>query len=256
MIRFRRTRIKLRILYARLTRQPRTELRRHQFNFWAENGWVEGLDAVHLPLMEQALLRMSLSPRDRILDLACGGGLASRMVADTVGERSRVVGIDISDIMVRRARAKSKQFKNLDFMCCSADQIPLPDDYFSHILCVEAFYYFEDPEKVLHELLRVAAPLAELSLVLCLYKDYAPSLLTADSVDVPIQARSAAEYKQLLESTGWKDVQCEDYLREAEPGRKPDFHDRALFITARKPTSSPARILTPVDTSATSSPRE
>lgn len=240
MIRFRRTRIKLHILYGRLTRQPCTALRRHQFNFWAENGWVDGLDAGHLPLTERALRRMSLSPGDRLLDVACGGGLASRMVAATVGERSLVVGIDISDIMVRSARAKSKQFKNLEFICCSADQMPLPDNYFSHILCIEAFYYFEDLEKVLRELVRVAAPLAELSLVLCLYKENALSLLTVNEVNVPVQVRSAAEYKEMLERSGWKDVQLEDYLRKAKPDRKPDFHDRALFITARKPTSSPA----------------
>jgi glycosyltransferase involved in cell wall biosynthesis/SAM-dependent methyltransferase len=240
-IRFRRTRIKLRILYCRLTRQPLEVLRRNQYNLYAENGWADSLDSSHLVLTEKALKDMKLSPGARILDLGCGGGLASRMIALALGERCTVMGVDISDEMVRRARAKSRQFKNLNFLCSSASRVPVPGDFFSHVLCIEAFYYFEDPETVLRELLRVTAPLGQISLVLCLYKDHALSLGEVNKVNVPVQVRSAAEYKSLLESAGWADVHCEDYVWQTEPGRRPRVHDRALYVTGIKPSCSEAQ---------------
>jgi SAM-dependent methyltransferase len=234
MIRFRRTRIKLRILYSRLRKRPREVVRRHQFNLWAENGWADFLDSPHLALTEKAVKDMNLAPGARVLDLACGGGLASRMIAGIAGERSLVVGADISDEIVGRARAKSKQFKNVKFICSSADHVPVSDNFFSHIVCIEAFYYFEDPETALRELLRVTAPQGRISIVVCLYTDHALSLHTVDDVDVPVQVRSVAEYKQLMESAGWSEVNLEDHVWPPRPGRKPNVHDRALFITARK----------------------
>ncbi len=56
-----------------------------------------------------------------------------------------------------------------------------------------------------------------------------------DELNVPVHVRSTAEYREMLQRTGWSDVQTEEFVREHEAGRKPDVHDRALFISARKP---------------------
>lgn len=234
MIHFRRSRTKLRILLGKLTGQPREVLLRHRFNLCAEQ-WAGNLESPHKLIAEKALQRMRIGATDQILDLACGDGWVTRMMAGLAGENSLVVGLDISDGMVRRARANSGRFRNLRFICGSAEHIPSQDNFFTKVLSIEAFYYFEHQEQVLRELFRVTAPLGQLFLILCLYRDYPDGLVDLDELSVPVHVRSAADYRKMLQSTGWAEVQTEEYVRQPEPGRKPNAHDRALFISARKP---------------------
>ena len=61
-------------------------------------------------------------------------------MAERLGDDGLVVGLDISDEMVRHARAKGGQFRNLKFVCAPADHVPYQDDFFTKILSIEAFY--------------------------------------------------------------------------------------------------------------------
>lgn len=235
MIRFRRTCIKLRILLSRLAGKPREVVRRHQFNFWAENGWSDSLDESHLPLTEMALQRLQLSSGERVLDVGCGGGFASRLIAAATGKDSTVVGLDISDEMARRARAKSAGFENVRFLCGSAEHVPVRDNFFSAILSVEAFYYVENQQKALQEFLRAMAPGGLLCLVMCLYRDRPGWESEVRKYNLPVRVRSAAEYKRMIEDAGWSEVEVEDCERQRKLGSRKDWHDRALFVLAKKP---------------------
>jgi SAM-dependent methyltransferase len=96
---------------------------RQEFNQWAEQGKGEEMEAHHISITEQTLAVMKLKPGDRVLDLGCGAGWASRLMAQAVGNGDRpgqVVGLDVSDEMIRRARAASTDFDNLMFVVGSA----------------------------------------------------------------------------------------------------------------------------------------
>src|SRR5260370_42228842 len=117
---------------------------------------------------------------------------------------ARVVGMDISEGMLRHARSQTAQMqiRNAGFTCGSAEHIPFPDNFFTKALSVEAFYYFEHQDRGLAELQRVLAAQGRLFLLICLYTCHKDSLLTVDSVDVPMHVRSIAEYKELLANGG------------------------------------------------------
>jgi SAM-dependent methyltransferase len=227
MIRFRGTRLKLRIMLAKLARQPRDVILRREFNLWAEHDAGKGMEVVHRPITERTLEEMSLSAADRVLELGCGDGATSL-----------VVGVDVSDGMVQQARAKSAQFANLQFICGSAQQLPCKADTFTKLLSVESFYYFEDQNAVLRELLRVLAPGGQIFVLICLYSDHPDSLGMLNEVKMPLHVRSAAEYRRMFERVGWTAVQAKEFVREREPGSQPDVHDRALLLIARKPSPS------------------
>src|SRR6266849_2152874 len=190
---------------------PEDRLQR-EFNRWADEGEGAKMERHHLDITEKTMRRMDLRPGERILDLGCGSGWATRLLARIVGEGpqsfGQVVGVDISDEMIRQARAASKEFDNVMFVVGSAAQIPWEENFFDKVLSVESFYYYPDQERALAELFRVMAPRGRLFILINLYKDNPYSLRWVDELKVPVHARSQAEYVQLLKAHAFEDVQA------------------------------------------------
>jgi ubiquinone/menaquinone biosynthesis C-methylase UbiE len=178
-----------------------------EFNQWAAAGRGDEMESHHSDITEQTLALMDIQPADRILDLGCGTGWASRRMARlaTAGE---VVGLDVADEMLRRAEQSSSAFRNVRYAWGSAENIPEADNTFNKVLSVESFYYYADQGKALDELRRVMAPGAKVFILINLYKDNHYSLRWVTELKVPVQALSEAEYKALLERHGFKDVEA------------------------------------------------
>ncbi len=178
-----------------------------EFNQWAEAGRGDEMENHHSDITEQTIARMDLKPTDRVLDLGCGTGWASRRVARivTAGE---VVGLDVADEMLRRAEQTSAGMSNLRFVWGSAEKIPATDNVFSRILSVESFYYYSDQGKALDELLRVMVPGGKLFILINLYSDNHYSLRWVTELKVPVQALSEAEYMTLLRKHGFTSVEA------------------------------------------------
>lgn len=207
---------------------------RSEFNRWAEKGLGESMELDHIWFAEKTIPEMRLSSADCILDLGCGDGWACRLMSQQLGGLGRIVGLDISDKMLDRARVKSTDIANLAFLCGSAERIPCQDQVFSKILSISAFYYFEQQQKVLQELFRVMAPGGRLFLLTCLYKDLPTWRSSARELRIPVHVRSADEYRSMLHAMGWTDVHTQELMRESPPRGNAAGHRRALSITARK----------------------
>ncbi|HMK29000.1 MAG TPA: methyltransferase domain-containing protein [Terriglobales bacterium] len=228
------------------------EILRVEFNRWAEAGRGEEMEKHHLYITEQAIRHMELRAGERVLDLGCGTGWATRLLARLVGEGpegfGQVVGLDISDEMIRQARKQSADFENIMFVCGAAGRIPWEENFFEKVLSVESFYYYPDQDRTLAELFRVMAPNGRMFLLINLYRDNHYSLRWVEELKVAVQVRSEAEYVQLLRAHAFEDVEAfripdetatpEEYsgkwFRNAEELR--EFKRiGALLLTARKP---------------------
>ena len=82
---------------------------RTEFNEWARAGKGESMEKGHRPVGEQAIERMRVPADARVLDVGCGSGWASRLLAGFAIKGS-VTGIDISDEMINLARESSHGF--------------------------------------------------------------------------------------------------------------------------------------------------
>ena len=194
--------------------QPTTPDERLQaeFNRWAEAGEGEKMQRHHLDITGKTIRLMDLRPGERVLDLGCGSGWATRLLARLVTEGpegfGQVVGVDVSDEMIRQARAASKEFENILYVWGSAQQIPWEENFFDKMLSVESFYYYPDQERALAELFRVMAPHGRMFILINLYKDNPYSLQWVDKLKVPVHVRSEAEYIELLKKHAFENVEA------------------------------------------------
>ncbi|MFZ0806192.1 MAG: methyltransferase domain-containing protein, partial [Candidatus Sulfotelmatobacter sp.] len=161
-----------------------------EFNQWATAGEGPKMEQHHLDITEKTIRLMNLRPGERVLDLGCGSGWATRLLARLVGEGpegfGQVIGLDVSDEMVRQARESSKDFENVLYVWGSAQQIPWEENFFDKVLSVESFYYYADQDRALMELFRVMAPRGRLFILINLYKDNVYSLQWVDKLNGPV----------------------------------------------------------------------
>ncbi len=192
---------------AEILSSPADQKLQNEFNQWAAAGRGDEMEDHHSDITEQTLALMNLQPADRILDLGCGTGWASRRMA-RVAAQGEVVGLDVADEMLRRAEHASTGLKNVRYVWGSAEKIPAVDNSFSKVLSVESFYYYADQGKALDELRRVLSPGGRLFILINLYKDNHYSLRWVSELKVQVQALSEAEYIALLRQHGFQDVEA------------------------------------------------
>src|ERR1700741_2865304 len=208
---------------------PDEHLKR-EFNRWAEAGEGEKMERHHLDITEKTIRLMELRPGERVLDLGCGSGWATRLLARMVGEGPEGFGqgggLDVSDEMIRHARGASKDFDNILYVWGSAQQIPWEENFFDKVLSVESFYYYPDQDRALMELFRVMAPRGRLFILINLYEDNPYSLQWVDKLKVPVHVRSAVEYIELFKKHAFEDVQA---LRIPDDTPTPDDYQTTSF---------------------------
>lgn len=201
---------------------------RQEFNRWAEQGRGEEMERHHVPITAPVVEVMQLQPTDKVLDLSCGAGWATRLLAKSV-PRGSVIGVDLSDQMIVHARESSKEFSNIEYRVGSAEQIPAEDNSFDKVLSVEAFYYYPDQDRALDELRRVLKPGGNLFILINLYKDNAYSLRWVKELAVPVHARSESEYLELITRHGFTRAEAR---RIPDPSPTPDTYSGKWFKDA------------------------
>lgn len=200
---------------------------RLEFNEWARAGRGESMERGHRPVGEQAIAKMGIANNARVLDVGCGSGWASRTLAELAGE-GRVIGIDVSDEMIRVARESSAAFSNLKFQVASAESLPFADGDFSDAFSMESLYYYADVGKALKEIHRVLEPGGLFVTVLDLYKENRPSHQWIEKLAVPVHLLSTAEYQTLFEQAGFDEFAAQ---RIIDPTPIPEYYAGSSFRT-------------------------
>jgi len=71
-----------------------------------------------------------IKPGDRVLDVACGTGVVTRLVANKIGSAGQVVGFDLNAGMLARARASRETAAAIEWRVGSATDMPFADATF------------------------------------------------------------------------------------------------------------------------------
>lgn len=179
-----------------------------EFDRWAADGRGEQLESNHLQIARHTLELMQLKPQDRILDLSCGSGWATRLLGTYVSA-GRAVGVDISGEMIRLARKRSHGIQNVEFVQSNAEALPYAAGTFDKSLCVEAFYYYSDQRRVLEEICRVLVPHGRVFILIDFYRDNPCWRDWIGHLEVKVHLRSTTEYIAMLRDCGLVDVEAQ-----------------------------------------------
>jgi len=189
-----------------MTQEPElNDALREEFNRWAEAGRGEGMEEEHFPITLPVLDMMKLGAEENVLDVGCGAGWLSRLIAERVPE-GRVVGMDISDGMVRRARRNYVDAENAMFVVGAADEIPWDANFFTHAISVESAYYWPDPARGLRDIFRVLREGGTAWILINYYLENLHSHQWAEQFATPTHLLSTEEWQALFRDAAFSSV--------------------------------------------------
>jgi len=87
-----------------------------------------------------------------VLDLGCGYGWHCIYAAENGA--SSVVGVDISKKMLETAKEKT-HFPNVEYMCCSIEDVDFPEESLDIVLSSLAFHYVADYENMIKNIYKM-----------------------------------------------------------------------------------------------------
>jgi ubiquinone/menaquinone biosynthesis C-methylase UbiE len=107
------------------------------------------------PVQQASLEALELTSNDRLLDVGCGTGAASRLAAQTA---AFVTGVDLSPKMIAQANDLGGHLQNVRFEVADAERLPFGNGAFTAVLCSNSFHHYPDPAGAVREMARVLSP--------------------------------------------------------------------------------------------------
>jgi len=97
---------------------------------------------------------------DTVLDLGSGAGIDAILAAKKVGSKGKVIGVDMTEEMVEKAKenAKKQNISNAEFMLGEIEKLPLDDNSVDTIITNCVINLTPDKAKTFSEAYRVLKP--------------------------------------------------------------------------------------------------
>ncbi len=102
----------------------------------------------------------ALQPGETVLDLGSGGGLDCFLAARQVGEKGKVIGVDMTPEMLARARASAERMdvRNVEFREGYLENLPIEEDSVDVVVSNCVINLSPDKPQVFSEIYRVLKP--------------------------------------------------------------------------------------------------
>lgn len=155
-----------------------------------------------------------IQPGETILDLGSGGGLDCFLAAQKTGSRGKVIGIDMTDEMLERARQKALElgFSNVEFKKGYLEKIPVDGSSIDVVISNCVINLSPDKSKVFSEIFRGLKPGGRIAISDIVSKGEIPQEILAmkDSWSSCMAgALSIEEFNSGLLAAGFGDIHIE-----------------------------------------------
>ncbi len=87
-------------------------------------------------MQKKVIALLDLKENVRVLNVGCGTGWAVRYTSQLAGDNGEIYGIDISSMMIEKAKEHSKGYKNVFFSQADSENMPFEDNYYDFLICM------------------------------------------------------------------------------------------------------------------------
>lgn len=193
---------------------------------------AEGYAATMVPSLRavaaEVVRRARLAPKERVIDLGTGTGIAA---AEARGEERAVIGVDGAAGMLAIAR---REVTGVQFVQSDFATLPFADASFDVAIAAHALLFADDQVAALREWRRVTRPGGRLSLSVPGPTDRTPAghyrdVYAAHGIDTTSRYPTADELAATVAGSGWTELDV-----VADPERSIVLPDEAAFRTWRE----------------------
>lgn len=211
---------------------------------WADEHerWSVTLASVNKPLFAAA----RIGAADRVLDIGCGAGETTRLAARQAAQGS-VLGVDISEPMLRRARELSSAagLRNVAYERCDAQIFPFQARAYDVAISRNGVMFFGDPVAAFANIRRALRPGGRLAFTCAATLEGDSEMLAvmgalAEAAPRPEPPAGEAgtqlvdslgdpdRTRRILKDAGYQDISTEPFLGSFDIGK--DADDAAAFV--------------------------
>jgi ubiquinone/menaquinone biosynthesis C-methylase UbiE len=169
------------------------------------------------PVAKDLFAAASLKAGERVLDVACGTGVVTRIAAERVGPTGKVTGLDLNPGMLEVAASVTPSDLSIEWIEADAQEMPLEDSTYDVILCQMGLQFVPGPLAALREMNRVLASDGRVHLnvpgptprLFAIMAEGIARRLGRDGamfVDLVFSMHDVGELRDLFESSGFRDV--------------------------------------------------
>lgn len=153
----------------------------------------------------------SLKEGETVIDLGSGGGLDCFLAAKKVGEKGKVIGVDMTPEMIDKARENVRKgsYKNVEFRLGEIENLPVADNTADIVISNCVINLSPNKKKVFEEAFRVLKPNGRLMVSdIVLLKELPEAIRKSDKTYVSCVSGAIMKdkYLETIRQVGFRDV--------------------------------------------------
>jgi len=101
-----------------------------------------------------------LNSGEKVVDIGCGAGIDSLVAAKKVGSNGKVIGVDMTDAMLNKARKAGEEagFNQVEFKKGHAESLPIEDGWADIVISNGVINLTPDKKTTFREIARILKP--------------------------------------------------------------------------------------------------
>jgi ubiquinone/menaquinone biosynthesis C-methylase UbiE len=237
-----------------------------QIEYWNQEGgqaWTarqQSWDTAMKPFSDAALIRAAVRPGERVIDVGCGCGATSLQLAELVGPKGKVLGVDVSKPMLDRAKQRGAGNPVLSFAEADATTYRFEPDAADLLFSRHGVMFFPEPERAFTNLRSALKPggrvafscfrspkeNALITTILAAVVELVPPLPKMNPDDPgPFAFQDPERVKRILTTAGFVDVALEPVDVQSDVGSGKGMEEALVNAMEIGPASRALRGVSP-----------